>query len=351
MYSTTKRHAAGAFTLIELLVVIAITGVLVGLLLPAVQAAREAARRMQCINNLKQLGVGFSNFASAKHGFPPRRYSRPNEGYTGWGMFLLPYIEQENLYNAYNWKYDFYDPLNKNVVETVIPEFVCPSSARGPGEYIICSGTASPGSANPDKTTTFTVKGYIDYCVPNGFTAHHGLGHTGPRVSIRWKRAGSDAGQHSRGLVHRPERQLFQSPRKLTDITDGLSNTLLVNECAGWPHQFRGRQRQRLADFNPANGNGLGNRGSWAGWQSFVYYTYSADGLMSSSANPTAGDLVDSAINAYNKMQMYSFHPNGASVLFCDGSVRFVNEDISGLTFSQIVLIADGQVIIDDKFQ
>ncbi len=125
------------FTLVELLVVVTIIGMLIALLLPAVQAAREAARRMQCGNNLKQLGVGFHNFANTNGGFPPRRWSRNPDtdgsggnGYTGWGTFLLPFIEQQPIYDAYKWGYDFYHPANKAVVETQLPVFVCPSTTR-----------------------------------------------------------------------------------------------------------------------------------------------------------------------------------------------------------------------------
>jgi len=123
MNSTLSRPRRTAFTLVELLVVITIIGILIALLLPAVQAAREAARRMQCGNNLKQLGVGFHNFECANGGFPPRRWNQTmaangvDNGYTGWGTFLLPYIEQQALYDRYDWKYDFYDPINKAVVE------------------------------------------------------------------------------------------------------------------------------------------------------------------------------------------------------------------------------------------
>jgi prepilin-type processing-associated H-X9-DG protein len=324
--------------LIELLVVIAIIGVLVGLLLPAVQAAREAARRMQCANNLKQLGIGFHGYASINGGFPPRRWSQAARGgYTGWGTFLLPFIEQKPLYDRYNWAYDFYDPVNKSVVETQLPEFICPSTRRT--SDIICSGAATAGSDNPDKSTTFSVAVAIDYLAPNGFTAPT----TGWGTSVAKFSDGSNSHQAmkdcttSSGFANGPVR----SPRKLKDIKDGLSHTLLINETAGWPGKWYGRTRQPT-DLS------LGNRGSWAGWQSFVYLTYSADGTMSSSSNPTAGDLVNRAVNANNYNQIYSFHPNGAYVLFCDGSARFVGESLSGLTLSQIVFIDDGQIIADD---
>ena len=346
------------FTLIELLVVITIIGIFIALLLPAVQAAREAARRMQCSNNLKQLGIGFHGFAAANGGFPPRRWNQTmaangvNNGYTGWGTFLLPFIEQQNLYDAYKWEYDFYDPVNKAVVETNLPIFICPSTPRTAD--IVCGGKATSGSTNSDKSTVFTVNCRIDYLAPNGFTAppdSWGLS-VAKFSSTNAHQAMLDSGP---AFANMPLSD--RAPRKLAQIKDGLSNTLLINETAGWPHQFVGRQRQQVDDYSSTNpvlshtGYNTPNRGSWAGWQSYSYLTHSNDGSLAASSSVSNGDLVTCAINSKNDAQPYSFHPGGAFMLFCDGSVRFVGETLSPLAFSQIVYIDDGQVITDGNIQ
>ena len=302
-----------------------------------------AARRSQCENNLRQLGIGFHSFENANGGFPPRRWSRstPGQGggYTGWGTFLLPFIEQKNIYDAYNWEYDFYDPVNKAVVETKLPVFICPSTPRS--SDIICSGPATAGSSNPDKSTTYSVKGWIDYLAPNGFVAPTtGWGANFPVFPNSGN--GHQAMLDSSPMF--PPTVYSRAPRQVRDIKDGLSNTLLISETAGWPQQWVGKQ-QVSPDLSPSN------RGSWAGWQSWVYWPYSQDGTMNASANPTAGDLLNCAVNCNNYHEIYSFHPGGAMVLFCDGSVRFVGELMSGLAFAQITDIDDGQITTDKNIE
>jgi prepilin-type N-terminal cleavage/methylation domain-containing protein/prepilin-type processing-associated H-X9-DG protein len=329
------------FTLVELLVVIAIIGILVALLLPAVQAARESARRNKCTNNLKQLGVGFLNFEAANRGFPARRWAKEDQGYTGWGTFLLPYIEEQSLADAYKWEYDFYDPENKDVVETQLSLFICPSVDRE--DPVISSGKATAGSANTDKGTVYTVENAIDYLVPNGIVVpDNGFGESFPH----WENSGN---AHQALLDSTTNASLgnrdSRAPRKLKDITDGLSHTLLANETAGWPQRWLGRERV-YPDFAT-----MGTRGNWAGWQSYVYWTSSGDGTINAHTDPTAGDLANCGINCDNQFAIYGFHPGGAMILFCDGSVRFVSENLGGLAFAQIVSIDDGQVIEDENLQ
>ncbi|GIW98861.1 MAG: prepilin-type N-terminal cleavage/methylation domain-containing protein [Pirellulaceae bacterium] len=327
------RAIQRGFTLVELLVVIAIIGILVALLLPAVQAVREAARRMKCSNNLKQIGLGFMNFESAYGGFPPRRWQRADEGRTGWGTFILPFMEHQTIYSQYQWKYHFYDPQNKEVVETRLDVFECPSVARD--QPIVCG------------VGTNTVHGWIDYLVPNGIRVpENGQFQDFPQ----WENSGN---AHV-ALLDSTNISVFangnegRAPRKLAQITDGLSNTLLVNETAGWPQQWQ--RNKRLEDFAS-----MGTRGSWAAWQSFVYSTSTYDGATNAFQGDRAsfagmGDLAACGINCNNKFAVYSFHPGGALIAFCDGSVHFVSEGIRGLTFAQLVAIDDGQVINDRGF-
>ena len=327
------QHKKG-FTLVELLVVIAIIGILVALLLPAVQAAREAARRTQCSNHLKQLGLGFLNYESAHKGLPPRRWQRADEGKTGWGTFLLPYIEETSLADQYQWEYNFYDPENKEVVETRLETFVCPSVDRD--EPIIC------GSGDN------LVNGWIDYLVPNGIRVpDNGFGASFPQ----WE----NSGNAHQALLDSTDTSVLangdagRAPRKLRQITDGLTHTLLVNETAGWPRHFQGNEVEQIYES-------MGTRGCWAAWQSYVYSTSTRDGVTNAFSGDkasfsTMGDLADCGINCENKFAVYSFHPGGAMIAFCDGSVRFVNESLSGLAFAQMVAIDDGLVITDTNLR
>ena len=232
----SKRNLRFGFTLVELLVVIAIIGILVGLLLPAVQAAREAARRMQCSNNLKQMGLALHNYESAFKVFPPGGVTpggccgTPSAG--NWALFLLPFIEQQALYNRYDFTL-FNDSapgrtvaaatdVNGFAVTQKIPAYMCPSDP-GAGELLI------PASGNGNNKVYMT----------SSYRACSGAGYRG----VAWMDSNQTNAWHTanRGVLFTVGGSHLgrtatggdahgASPTKIGGITDGTSNTIVVGE-------------------------------------------------------------------------------------------------------------------------
>lgn len=229
----TRRRAQLAFTLIELLVVIAIIGLLVALLLPAIQSTREAARRMQCANNLKQIGLALHNYHSAYREFPQNMPGGGKEsgdrcttGFYSWLAAILPQIEQGNLFESIDFDVEMADPGSCNDVfgptisgnhpnaaaaHTAVQEFLCPSEAEGPFGNAMVMGSSDPAgdsyAANAGWSSFSTgVKGErrAPDAVHNGF-----IGLWTPAVEVRWH---------------------YQRPIRMADVTDGLSNTAAVSE-------------------------------------------------------------------------------------------------------------------------
>ena len=304
---TSGRSPARAFTLIEVLVVIAVITLLMGLLLPAVQQARETARRARCVSNLKQAGLALHQFEAAQGRFPPGSVLGPfqeagvaTSATHGVWPFLLPYLEQQALFNQYNWGVDFSGTANHTAVGTQLGVLQCPS-------------------ANPNRVVS------TDH-VEGAFTGG-GEGACidyGPVASVNALLA-------QLGLVDAGNNQGILAPNvmcRLAEIPDGTSNTLLVAEDAGRPVLWRAG---RLAPDAFAFG------GPWA-----------------SSANPVviwgAGDdgktpLGSCAINCSNNQQPYSFHAGGANFLFADGSVHFLKDGLDLRVLVRLATRAGGEVI------
>jgi prepilin-type N-terminal cleavage/methylation domain-containing protein/prepilin-type processing-associated H-X9-DG protein len=298
------RRARRGFTLIELLVVIGIIAILIGLLVPAVQKVREAAARIQCANNLKQIGLACHNYESVKKGLPPRGNDAPP--YRGWGPYLLPYLEQQPLANIYRFDLNFYDPLNGPAISQPVSVYTCPSAPPGRVDQVV--------DVNGNPTGTFGAEG--DYFAPNSVDA---FWWPDPQKTLAADELQAPAMAHD-------------VPRPLSAITDGTSNTLLISELAGRPDQWILGVKQA----SNANLRFAAWWGPWASYNSCVYKTWSDDGQ-------TPGGFC--TINCNNSWGIYAFHSGGANAVFVDGSVHFLAVGLSRDVFAALVTRAGGEPV------
>lgn len=301
----TGRPARSGFTLVELLVVIAIIGILVAMLLPAVQAAREAARRTECLNNLKQIGLAMHMYADTFAGLPPRR-DGPAWGSTynhGWGVRILPYLEQRDLFKLYEWNAHYYDPVNQPVVTKHLSNYICPSVPNMPRLIDI---------KDLSNNLTGTQGSMGTYWVPNSCSDPAFLNCTGSVTHM--------------GLIdHRP--------RKFAELLDGLSNTILVVENGGRPENYIQGQVQStnsaisLPYF----------WGPWASYQAFQLWSYTSDGMVKN------GPCI---VNCNNGNGIYSFHLGIANTLLADGSVRSLSSSGNKFIVLSLVTIDGGEPVV-----
>jgi prepilin-type N-terminal cleavage/methylation domain-containing protein len=300
------------FTLVELLVVIAIIGVLVALLLPAVQAAREAARRMQCSNNVKQIMLSMHHFHDAYLVLPPGavrpsattpvhdKFSIPRTTVThGWAAFLLPFMEQRPLADKYRWDLDWKDMGNRQVTEPHLKVFICPSTPDGKRLDTQSSISASAS----------------DYGIVNGING-------GPLNTGGWIDTGS---------FNAPEGVMkVNELLRFAEISDGTSNTFWLDECAGRPKRYRRGQKLVAGLQTSLNASAFS--------ESNEHIIHGA--VMAGS--PQNGPY---AINATNEDEMYSFHPAGMLAGFGDGSIRFLQENIEMRVAAALNTRAGGETV------
>lgn len=343
------------FTLVELLVVIAIIGILVGLLLPAVQAAREAARRMQCSNNMRQIGLALHNFESARQKLPPSSVQTPaaplpnndlqeylkvgTNGTLGahyakqcFLTTVLAQLEQSNVLNSgtgYNQKLDWYDPLNRAASAVVIPTYICPSSPLG--ERFL--DTALLGSA--DRTLYATGGDWkpalTDYMAVN----------RGNNRQVAWDNiTGSNpVYPGATGVAGILQSNAFT---KFAAITDGLSNTFMVAEAAARPARFvAGKRIESYANTPNAYMNG-----PWAYSGNDIAVdgsnmTVNAAGLpVANTITTTLGTTC--SVNCTNQGEIYAFHTGGANVVLGDASTHFLSASIDVRTLQLLSARGDG---------
>jgi prepilin-type N-terminal cleavage/methylation domain-containing protein/prepilin-type processing-associated H-X9-DG protein len=348
------------FTLIELLVVIAIIAVLIALLLPAVQAAREAARRAQCVNNLKQIGLGMHNYHSATNSFPqgasknPKNFAGDSDLiWSSWSAhsLLLPYMEQQSLYNSANfsWGIDPYgDPCyyyNSTVANTVIGGFLCPSDTNA-SRPNINNYYASIGTTTNFMTINCWGAGSVG-CAPTGST-------------------GVFTYFYSYGI---------------SDITDGTANTIAFSESiTGNPNlgnRFRGNSTQGVSDpgaqlydaeSNPTvilkglqacmtafqnNQSIQSNKGQlWAfGARAYtLFQTVQTPNDKQYAFGSCEFGCAGCGLDQSWSVPATSFHSGGVNVLMADGSVRFMKDTINRAAWWNLGTKANGEVVSSDSF-
>jgi prepilin-type N-terminal cleavage/methylation domain-containing protein/prepilin-type processing-associated H-X9-DG protein len=343
-----SRRGHTGFTLIELLVVIAIIGVLIALLLPAVQKVREAAARTQCANNLKQIGLAVHNYHDNYRQLPAT-YIR--QDWVTWAVLILPYLEQQNAYNLWDVQLRYYDQPNRDNASLdptprSVPVYYCPSR-RGPG-LSVATGTTNITQDVPNQPGTagyssFTHRpgGLSDYAACNGtMDSLDGNGALGiGLVSAAVKPDGSPVTAAGLSALYQqpPGTRITQwtSQTTLLSITDGTSNTLLIGEKHVRPANRWGKDEDRSI-YN----------GQWAR----IFRRMAGIGPNTTSQKfPLVTDPNDSWASQTPIREAFhrfgSWHPGVCQFVFCDGSVRTVSGGVDDLTLSRLAQRSDGEVI------
>lgn len=327
----SRTASRRGFTLVELLVVIAIIGVLIALLLPAVQQAREAARRMQCTNNLKQLGLAFHNYHDT-HGKLPPMYIQitpytDNYGHWAWSVFLLPFLEQNNTYDAMQ-------PNSRtasDAIGAVKPIFQARNDA------FRCPSDTGPDFHDSGLDPGYAIEG------PNG---GGGVALSNYVVSVNIanvrQRKSTDGRTGTTGNIGPFYRD---SGTGFKDITDGLSNTLLAGERAWMQNGIRNSAGMLYA-VRDANGNGPSAQDVGAAWNQGVVT------IAGSVRYPI--NVVLTAPNSEKNNAFSSNHPGGAQFLLGDGASRFISDTVelnndgawtTNSVLEALVGMGDGEVV------
>jgi prepilin-type N-terminal cleavage/methylation domain-containing protein len=353
-FNGSRRRLPNAFTLVELLVVIAIIAVLIGLLLPAVQSARESARRTQCMSNMRQIGLAFQVCNDARKYFPAAMFSaqaatmspRPRGNPAGkehsWRILVMPFMEEKKAAETYDWNKNWFDmtsntvpprpaspelgirpDCNLAVATTQVSVYRCPSS---PARGVI---TQIPASSDSDSgrqaiTALRATLGFTDYeCM------------TGVKSGVLAAPDPYRTDAASAGFLTK------DSVTRLSDVADGLSKTLLIVECAARPLTYRmGRPRTVPATGAPW----IFDQG--VGWADSLgpFKLDSIDPAKVAATNmkgAAAGTGVP--MNATNEGECYSFHDGGMVAVFGDASTRVITARVDLRTFCALITRAGGE--------
>ena len=335
-YVHSKLLRPRGFTLIELLVVIAIIAVLIALLLPAVQQAREAARRSQCKNNLKQLALALHNYHEAFGVFPPSRMYSDGLGgmncdsdeveiedntsqcttYHSWPTLVLPFFDQANLQNTIDFNSPWSSLVNRPMIGAQLPAFQCPSTpnsnSRQDPYHVKGAAAGDYGSINEVKKKVYT-----------------------DVLGVPYPGQGAANGVLAKGAIN-----------KIRDITDGTSNTCMLGEKAGNPTVWINGHPMTASEFAAYTDDKVALHNS-------QYVTVDGTGWADPDCGYSINGMTQDGLNVYgpyhinvmNASESYSFHPGGCHFAMADGGVRFVSQHINGRTFVYACTRAGSEVI------
>lgn len=353
-----ESQVRSGFTLIELLVVIAIIAVLIALLLPAVQQAREAARRSQCKNNLKQIGLAFHNFESTFSYLPSsiRPVSTTSTRLAALTA-LLPYLDQAPLFNQYNqannWDSTVGTPSNFTLSSTKLPAFQCPTDINAgilDGSPVSGTGWAQTVASVSSYSPIYGISQLV-YSTPLTTNAKPGT-YTDPADAAQVYVPGFFP---KNATVDTATGAATKQGKKFRDVTDGLSNTLAVAESAGRPAVIRKGKVIGALSTNRLNAGGWARPAS-----DIMIYGEKADGttlLGTTAVNATNGYDIGGepypnttspyVFGVHGTSSPYSFHVGGSHFTMGDGAVRFVSENINFDTFISLSTPNGGEVVGD----
>lgn len=317
------RSTRVAFTLVELLVVIAIAGLLLSILLPAVQAAREAVRRVQCANNMKQLGLALQNYHDCHGTFPFGWMIAKNFNVQGWGIQTIAFVEQAETFRKYDCRVPAINQANSlpppltafdintakrniDLINTIIPVFVCPTAPaadRRKYQAVVPPSAFDPGIPPIELTWSAAPSDYGPV--------------TGVRIEFASLAYATFMPLESRYGAMQPAGVLENRSSRMSDVTDGLSNTVLLGERMGGPDIYNGRKVIPPNASNGVNGGGWGDFLNGDHW------------LRGSDVDGTGTGIC--GINCTNKRSsgFFSLHPVGCNFVMCDGSVHFLAQLIN----------------------
>ncbi|MFN7290253.1 MAG: DUF1559 domain-containing protein [Pirellula sp.] len=283
-----RTGASTGFTIVELLVVLAIIGVLVALILPAVQVAREAARRVGCLNNLRQIGLAIHNYEASLRSFPsgcvgcrPPSNVQPSAfqyRMFSWNCLVLPYLEQENLHSKFDFSTGHYELRNLEAAGTVMPVFLCPSMSTTKRKGPTTGDINGNGRWNRGDGLAWTDYGGL-----------YGVSHNGPFLR-----------EHEGAMLY--DRRI-----STRDILDGTTNTAVVGECTG---------RDHAADGEWANGFNLFDQ------------------------------RFNNPINRSQDNELFSDHPQGINMAFADGHGQFISENIDQVVLNALLTRAGSEIVL-----